>query len=113
MSSDDYGSRRAPAFLTHGDGKVGRPAARIALNGEDPRETEPSSWLMKLEPAVTAAQAAREWNSGEPRWLEEIAGLLVQLPYGDMIEYAEGTAGDPAKIFAWAQAKVREAGDAV
>jgi hypothetical protein len=38
---------------------------------------------------------------------------LVQLPYGDMIEYAEGTAGDPAKIFAWAQAKVREAGDAV
>jgi hypothetical protein len=37
----------------------------------------------------------------EPRWLEEIAGLLVQLPYGDMIEYAEGTAGDPAKIFAW------------
>jgi hypothetical protein len=49
----------------------------------------------------------------EPRWLEEIAGLLVQLPYGDMIEYAEGTAGDPAKIFAWAQAKVREAGDAV
>jgi hypothetical protein len=29
-----------------------------------------------------------------------------------MIEYAEGTAGDPAKIFAWAKANIRGGGDA-
>jgi hypothetical protein len=39
MSSDDHGSRRAPGFLMLGDGKVGRPAASIALDGEHPRET--------------------------------------------------------------------------
>jgi len=98
-SSDDYGKRHAPTFTTMPDGKPGR-----FVGLREPDEPPPPDPLVKQR-AISGVVG--------PTWLEEIAGLLVQLPYGDMIEYAEGTAGDPAKIFAWAQAKVREGGDAV
>jgi hypothetical protein len=107
---------RVPTFLT---GQGGKP-----LRAERPCDVEPPPApevsLAKLERAVSAAQAAAAWSAGEPTRLQEIAELLLELPYGDFVLMTEGIMEESSEksaelakeIHSWAVANVRGADDA-
>jgi hypothetical protein len=102
---------RVPIFLT---GQGGKPA-----RAERPYDVEappaPAVSLAKLERAVSAAQAAAAWSAGEPTRLQEIAELLLELPYGDFVLMTEGIMEESSEksaelakeLHSWAVANVR------
>jgi hypothetical protein len=109
---------RVPIFLT---GQGGKPArAERPYDVEPPPAPAPAVSLAKLERAVSAAQAAAEWSAGEPTRLQEIAELLLELPYGDFVLMTEGIMEESSEksaelakeLHSWAMANVRRAGDA-
>ena len=109
-SADDYGRRqREPVFSVKNGGQPMRVPASIAIDGpaRDIDEAAQRAHLRQIERAV-----AEVCGPEPPTRLEAIAELLAVLPYGDMMELAQGCCGDAAAIFNWATANVRRAGDA-
>jgi hypothetical protein len=80
----------------------------------------PAVSLAKLERAVSAAQAAAAWSACEPTRLQVIAGLLLELPYGDFVLMTEGVMEESSEksaelakeLHSWAVANVRGVDDA-
>ena len=101
---EDFRRQREPVFSVRGNGKPGRAPESIALDGpaRDIDEAAQRAHLRQVERAV-----AEVCGPAPPTRLEAIAELLAVLPYGDMIEFAQGCGGDAAAIFNWATANVR------
>jgi hypothetical protein len=99
---DEYGVRREPVFLTRPDGRPGRALPAVDLDEAG------RAHLRQVHDAV----AQLTGPAVEPLTrLEAIAALLVALPYGDMMAFAEGCEASAAKVWDWAKANVREARD--
>ena len=105
-SPDDYGKRqREPIFSVRG-GKAGRSPESIALDGQarDLDEAATNAHLRQVEHAVAQVLG--------PTRLQEIAGLLLALPYGDFVEMSEGIKSQGSEdlarlIHQWAKANAR------
>jgi hypothetical protein len=116
---DDYARQRPPVFLTR-DGKAGRAGTLMPMPCDVEPPPAPAVSLAKLERAVSAAQAAAAWSACEPTRLQVIAGLLLELPYGDFVLMTEGIMEESSEksaelakeLHSWAMANVRRAGDA-
>jgi hypothetical protein len=105
--ADDYGKRqREPIFSVRNGGQPTRAPASIALDGpaRDIDDEAERAHLQKVHEAVAQLRGPEP-----PTRLQAIAELLAVLPYGDMMELAQGCCGDAAGIFNWATANVRGA----
>jgi hypothetical protein len=104
-SPDDYGKRRQPIFGTR-DGKPGRALEllEVAESARDLDEAATNAHLRQVEHAVAQVLG--------PTRLQEIAGLLLALPYGDFVEMSEGIKSQGSEdlarlIHQWAKANAR------
>ena len=106
---EDFRRQREPVFSVKSGGQP--------MRTERPCDVEPPSLpaLMKIERAVSAAQAAAAWRTGEPTRLEAIAELMLELRWEEFVSMSEGiTDGGhvgAASMHAWAKANVRRARD--